>query len=156
MNKNNKLNKSVPIKSIWCGIIRLNLVLFATLIMTACGSRLINVSSPPAKSDYTGLWKFIDQAEDTHKQLRRRSQYATSNIIPIESRDGSTRRSRNPYDTPVHILTDMLIGLLSLTPKELFITQSGNKVEVDYGVAGYHSFPIAEPTKIIMANIEKL
>ena len=124
-----------------------------TLTLSSCTSRLSKVGQSPANIDLNGVWTFISEDQSTYDQFKRRVQNATAMATVQLIKKGDSNMIREQAQ-PNRMLLDMLIGLLSLPREEIFFNQTDRTIEVDYGVAGYHSFPIAVPTKMVMAGAE--
>jgi len=141
----NKLHNSALLRSlaVFCILISIN----------ACGSRLAVVEDIPNRVDLNGKWAFVSEDEYTYERFRSRAEAATARVTAELIAKGQSR-SAIEQAQPNRMILDVLVNLLSLPRKELFFRQTDSLIEVDYGVAGYHSFPIGKETDMLLSGAE--
>ncbi len=132
--------------------LRIFTVIMAFLLLTGCASRLMTLEIPPASKNFSGNWQFISQDETAYDEFRRRAQFASTRALTNLDSDQSSSRRKASRDLPNHLLMDMLVSLVSLPINELFIEQGQSQLSVDYGVAGYHSFKLAEENELLIGG----
>jgi hypothetical protein len=129
------------------------LVLVFSLFLSGCASRLSKLEKLPASFNVDGTWQFVSQDEASYKRFTRRARQATAKITAELIQRGESRAAREQAE-PDRMLLDVLVSLLSLPRNELFFNQTPRTIEIDYGVAGYHVFPIGESTELLMGGAE--
>jgi hypothetical protein len=139
------LNQLIPL--------RLLSALMVVLFVSACGSRLAVVEDIPQRIDLNGKWAFVSEDEYTYDRFRARAEAATARVTAELIARGQSRSAIEEAQ-PNRMILDVLVNLLSLPRKELFFRQTDSLIEVDYGVAGYHSFIIGEETEILLSGGE--
>lgn len=125
------------------------LIVLLSLIVSACSNKPAYDPAPEGVS-LSGIWVFDRQDEESYEYLINRLNY-----IHLGSHN-SNQPSHNssPELMEQKMLKDLLVGLLTITPKELYIEQSDKQIAIDFGVAGYHTFNIAKKTEILMQGLE--
>ena len=122
-------------------------------MLSGCGSRLAVVEDIPNRVDLNGKWAFVSEDEFTYDRFRSRAEVATARITAELIAQGKSRSAIEEAQ-PDRMILDVLVNLLSLPRQELFFRQTDNLIEVDYGVAGYHSFLIGEETDMLLSGAE--
>ncbi len=129
------------------------IILLSILLISGCGSRLADLDKVPVAIDLNGKWLFISEDKSTYDQFKYRAEAWTNRVMAEITARGLSRTAIEEAQ-PNRMLLDVLISLLTLPRKEIFFRQTSELFEVDYGVAGYHSFPIGTPTEILLAGNE--
>ena len=132
---------------------RIALIIFSTVFLSSCGSRLVDLDSVPNSVDLSGNWEFVSEDAATYDQFKYRAEAWTNRVMSEITARGLSRTAIEESQ-PNRLILDVLISLLTLPRKEIFFRQTGDIFEVDYGVAGYHTFPIGRPTKMLLARTE--
>lgn len=128
------------------------IVLLLVVLMTGCQHQELSKASPEDVL-LTGTWQFARQDELSFQHLQN-----ALNYIPYESINRLATQSRNDdyyfKQQEYKVLRNFLVGLLTITPDELFIKQSERQLAVDFGVAGYHVFKFGDKSEILMNGLE--
>ena len=132
---------------------RTALFVLISIILSGCGSRLVDLDSVPSSIDLNGNWRFVSEDAATYDQFKYRAEAWTNRVMSEITARGLSRTAIEESQ-PNRLILDVLISLLTLPRKEIFFRQTADTLEVDYGVAGYHSFPIGRPTKMLLARTE--
>ena len=132
---------------------RTALILICSFLITGCGSRLVDLDSVPDSVDLNGNWQFVSEDAATYDQFKYRAEAWTNRVMSEITARGLSRTAIEEAQ-PNRLILDVLISLLTLPRKEIFFRQTSDTLEVDYGVAGYHIFPIGTPTEILLARTE--
>ena len=122
-------------------------------MLSACGSRLAVVEDIPNRVNLSGKWAFVSEDEFTYERFRSRAEAATARVTAELIAKGKSRSAIEEAQ-PNRMILDVLVNLLSLPRPELFFRQTDELIEVDYGVAGYHSFLIGEETDMLLSGAE--
>lgn len=144
----------MSIKSINYQLMLRYLGLSSLLMAAACSSRLMQLAPPPSGINLTGNWEFISQDEVAFERFKQRIGQAAMRVHAQMIEQGQNGRSNFQRAMPERMLLDMLTGLLTLPRKELYFKQTKQMIEIDYGVAGYHSFPIGKATELLLNGAE--
>lgn len=107
-----------------------------------------------AEISLSGIWVFDQQDEQSFQHLQNALNYVPLVLKQRRSNYGQNHSQSDFQHREQKILRDLLVGLLTIVPKELYILQTEQKVAIDFGVAGYHSFNILQQTKIIIDGFE--
>ena len=140
---------SSPVRQIYRSV----LVLICSALLASCGSRLVDVDSVPSTVNLNGNWLFVSEDAATYDQFKYRAEAWTNRVMSEITARGLSRTAIEESQ-PNRLILDVLISLLTLPRKEIFFRQTSDTLEVDYGVAGYHIFPIGTPTEILLARTE--
>jgi len=132
--------------------LRLFFITTLFLLLSGCASRLMKLDLPPSNKNISGTWVFISQDEAAYSEFKRRAQFASTRAMTnLDSQNSSQRRTASK-DLPNHLLMDVLVSLVSLPMQELFFEQNSSSLAVDYGVAGYHRFNMAEDNELLIGG----
>lgn len=107
---------------------------------------------PPAGLNLSGTWTFDKQDEQSIQYLLNRL-----NHVPMYTGNGDFGRRQQRMDNrnlEQNILRDLLLGLFTVVPKELYILQTNDQISIDFGVAGYHTFDLLTKTEIVLDGFE--
>lgn len=133
----------------------LRLIIFLLLpVLGACSKQLNRQPAPDTRVDLSGTWRFVKQNEQSIRRMQHQLNYVPVNI------DGKTsmveqNATHSKYDTNQHkLLRNLLVGLLTTSPRELYFEFTGNSVAIDFGVAGYHTFSIQQESEIFIDGFE--
>lgn len=129
------------------------IVLATSLLLASCGSRLVSLDKVPNSVDLNGNWLFVSEDAATYDQFKYRAEAWTNRVMSEITARGLSRTAIEESQ-PNRLILDVLISLLTLPRKEIYFRQTNDIIEVDYGVAGYHSFPIGSPTEMLLARTE--
>ncbi len=96
----------------------------------------------------------MSQDENSIKYLQNRLNY-----VPINVNDRFSTQRQASIDTRYRnsdekLLHDLVVGLLTIAPNELYFEQTDKNVSIDFGVAGYHTFTILQQSEILMDGFE--
>ncbi|PCJ49730.1 MAG: hypothetical protein COA74_04565 [Gammaproteobacteria bacterium] len=122
-------------------------------LVSACGS-YPTYHKAPEGANVAGTWKFVAQDEYSYQRLLNALNYVPLGIPGLSNSDVDSARRENYTYREQKLLRDMLVGIFSIVPKELYIEQTEHHVSIDFGVAGFHTFKLAEKTELIMQGIE--
>lgn len=129
------------------------LIFSVIFIFTGC-SYQDQYKPAPVGLSLSGIWIFDRQDEQSLLGLLRALNY----VPPILNQSHHSVRSDNLNKKVKYqeqrMLRDLLVGLITIIPKELFIEQSKQQISIDFGVAGYHTFNIGKKTEIMMDGFE--
>ena len=126
------------------------IILFISLItFTGCSSQPVPELNSTAGISLSGVWIFDKQDEQSFLNLQN-----ALNYVPLQLNNKLNRRNSRPQHQEQKMLRDLLVGLLTIIPQELYILQTEQQVSIDFGVAGYHTFNILERTEILMNGFE--
>ena len=107
---------------------------------------------PPLGFSLSGTWTFEKQDEKSVQYLLNRL-----NHVPmyIDERNSNKRGQRfGGRNMEQNLLRDLLVGLFTIVPNELYILQTNKQISIDFGVAGYHTFDLLTKTEIILDGFE--
>lgn len=124
------------------------------MVLLAACSNLGDFKQAPPDTSISGTWEFVSQDQASYQQLLNALNYMPLGIPGLSNSDVEYNRRANSGYYEQKLLRDMLVGVFSITPKELYIEQSAAQVSVDFGVAGFHTFNIGERNELIMQGLE--
>jgi hypothetical protein len=123
------------------------------MFLPACSNHGDFKKAPPGTS-ISGTWEFVSEDEASYQQLLNALNYMPLGIPGLSNSDVEYSRRANSSYFEQKLLRDMLVGVFSITPKDIYIEQSPTQVSVDFGVAGFHTFTIGEKNELIMQGLE--
>ena len=123
-NKNNLMNLH---QHHICRLMALIVLLFS---LTACASRLKQVSRAPETINITGSWKLLSQDQNSYERFNRQARMASAKAT-AELIERGESRSAIIEAQPNRMLLDVLISLLSLPREELFFRQTSGTIAID-------------------------
>ena len=123
------------------------------MVLTACSNSHNFKKAPPGVS-ISGTWEFVSQDEASYQQLLNALNYMPLGIPGLSNSDVKYNRRANSSYYEQKLLRDMLVGVFSIIPKDLYIEQSPSQVSIDFGVAGFHTFNISQRNELIMQGLE--
>jgi hypothetical protein len=123
------------------------------MLLAGCSNHGDFKKAPPGAS-ISGTWEFVSQDDASYQQLLNALNYMPLGIPGLSNSDVAYNRRSNSTYLEQKLLRDMLVGVFSIIPKDLYIEQSPTQVSVDFGVAGFHSFNIGERNELIMEGLE--
>ena len=132
---------------------RLLCIWLGLMTISGCGSRFIEVDALPSDINLSGKWQMVSEDKVAYQQFKRRAEDWTNQIMSELIARGQSKTFIEE-SRPRRMIMDVLVNLLSLPREELFFRQTPELLEVDYGVAGYHSFPLGQETEILLAGAE--
>jgi hypothetical protein len=123
------------------------------MLLAGCSNHAAFKKAPTGAS-ISGTWEFVSQDEASYQLLLNALNYMPLGIPGLSNSDVDYNRRSNSTYLEQKLLRDMLVGVFSIIPKELYIEQSPSQVSVDFGVAGFHTFNIGEKNELIMQGLE--
>jgi len=123
------------------------------VFLSACSNHA-SYKKAPANSSISGTWEFVSQDATSYQRLLNALNYMPLGISGLSNSDVEYTRRANSTYVEQKLLRDMLVAVFSIIPKDIYIEQSATQVSVDFGVAGFHTFNIAERTELIMEGLE--
>ena len=123
------------------------------MLLSACSNHG-DFKKAPAGASISGTWEFVSQDNTSYQRLLNALNYMPLGIPGLSNSDVEYSRRSNSTYLEHKLLRDMLVGVFSIIPKDIYIEQSPTQVSVDFGVAGFHTFNIGEKNELIMQGLE--
>jgi len=124
------------------------------IIVAGCSNKPNLQDNPATDFQFSGIWNFV--SEDQQSLLRMQNMLNFVPPVPSErfSMMKQERINARHWNSEQKILRDLVVGLLTVAPKELYFEKNESKVSIDFGVAGYHTFNILQMSEILMDGFE--
>ena len=130
-------------------------IVFISLItFTGCSNQPVPDLDPTAEISLSGVWIFDKQDEQSFQKLQNALNYVPLKLNKVYANNKLSGRNSRPQNQQGKMLRDLMVGLLTIIPQELYILQTEQQVSIDFGVAGYHTFNMLERTEILMDGFE--
>ena len=126
------------------------------LIIAGCSQQPI-MQPPPLGLSLSGTWTFEKQDEQSIQYLLNRLNHVPMYLgeRSLGKRNSNQRGQRaGGINMEQNLLRDLLVGLFTIVPKELYILQTDDQISIDFGVAGYHTFDLLTKTEIILGGFK--
>jgi len=128
-------------------------IIIFILILSGCADKP-KLYGPPEDLSLSGVWAFDRQDERSVQYMINRLNHVP---LILNNPYGKVRRSNQRASSRYleqNVLRDLLVGLFTIVPKELYILQSDDNIAIDFGVAGYHKFNFPGKSEIILDGLK--
>ncbi|MCP3674143.1 MAG: hypothetical protein GY829_06690, partial [Gammaproteobacteria bacterium] len=116
-------------------------------LISGCSQKPV-MKPPPLGLSLSGTWTFDKQDEQSIQYLINRI-----NHVPLYIGSGNFSQRKQQMDSrnlEQNMLRDLLLGLFTVVPKEIYILQTDDQISIDFGVAGYHTFDLLTKTEVVL------